>query len=109
MKLKITVLAIFLNLVTIYANDGQDKNRKSKGNEEKVFISNSSAGSTSITWTDKRIEAIEILSSTGQIMPEIPVLDATSIHLTSLENGTYTIKFKYDNETIYEKVIEVRR
>ena len=109
MKLKITVLAILLNLVTIYANDGQDKTRKSKGNEEKVFISHITEGSMSITWTDKRIEAIEILSSNGQIMPEIPVLDATSIHLSSLENGTYTIKFKYDNETIYEKVINVRR
>lgn len=109
MKTIISILTILLNINIVCGHDGPNKSVSSTLNEEKVSITNATDGTTSITWSDNRIDEIEIISSSGIFMPEIPVLEASSLHLSSLMNGTYTLKFKSNNETIYEKVIEVQR
>lgn len=78
--------------------------------DDKVQIHcNSSLGSASITWTDTRIEYIEIIASNGQFMPTIPVADAKSLHMNDLLNGTYTLIFKTSSEELYQKTLVVNK
>lgn len=42
-------------------------------------------------------------------MPSIPVLDAASLHLHDLMNGTYLINFKSKGKVLYTKEITVQR
>lgn len=78
--------------------------------DDKVqVVCNASTGNATISWSDARIEFIEIIASNGQFMPTIPVSDAKSLHMNDLMNGTYTLIFKTSTEELYTKVIEVNK
>lgn len=78
--------------------------------DDKVQIHcNSATGNASITWTDTRVEYIEIIASNGQFMPTIPVADAKSLHMNDLLNGTYTLIFKTSTEELYQKTLVVNK
>lgn len=84
-----------------------DPIKKKKG--VKVVTSSIYDGDATITWYDDRIDFIEITSENGQFMPSIPVLDASSLHLHDLLDGTYLIHFKSEGEVLYYKEITVQR
>lgn len=76
--------------------------------DDKVqVVCNSSTGKATITWSDSRIEFIEIVTSNGQFMPTIPVDSAKSLHMNDLMNGTYTLKFMSGGVALYTKTIVV--
>ena len=93
----------------VFGNNVITDKSLNKDKEEKISISEIHNGTANITWTELKIDAIEIISNNGIFMPEFPVLEASSLHLSYLESGIYTIKFKFENEVIYEKIIEVQR
>ncbi len=98
---------LFSNIVSAHNGEGDEPSKK----EDKVQIIKSevSFGDATIKWADTRIDFIEILSSNGQFMPSMPVLDATSLHLNDLMSGTYTINFISNGQTLYSKNIHVQR
>lgn len=98
---------LFSNVVSAHNGEGDEPSKK----EDKVQIITSelSFGDATIKWADTRIDFIEITSSTGQFMPSMPVLDATSLHLNDLMSGTYTINFISNGQTLYSKNIQVQR
>ena len=75
----------------------------------KILTSSIQDGNATIKWYDDRIDHIEITSKNGQFMPAIPVLDASSLHLHDLMDGTYRVQFKSEGEVIYNKEITVQR
>ena len=105
--LLLTALIVISNAVFAHNGEGDELNKK----EDKVQINTSelSNGDAAIHWSDKRIDFIEITSTSGQFMPSMPVLDATSLHLNDLISGTYTINFISNGQTLYSKNIEVQR
>lgn len=109
MTLRLIVTILFFNLTLSFGHNGTSNGLTPKDREEKVSISEISNGSLSISWADSSIISIEIITDNGLFIPEIPVDGAQSLHLTSLSNGNYTIKFKNEDQTIFEKVIEVQR
>ncbi len=84
-----------------------DPIKKKKG--VRIVTSSVYEGDATIKWYDDRIDFIEITSENGQFMPSIPVLDAKSLHLHDLLDGTYLIKFKSEGEVLYYKEITVQR
>lgn len=109
MTARLLVTIFFFNLTLSFGHNGTSNGLTPKDREEKVSISEISNGSLSISWADSSIISIEIITDNGLFMPEIPVDGAQSLHLSSLSNGNYTIKFKNEDQTIFEKVIEVQR
>jgi len=109
MTARLLVTILFFNLTLSFGHNVPSNSSTSKDREEKVTISEISNGSLSISWADSSIISIEIITDNGLFMPEIPVDGAQSLHLSSLSNGNYTIKFKNEDQTIFEKVIEVQR
>ena len=102
----LTLVLAFTSVTIVRAN----KEIPVKLEDDKVqVVCNASTGSATITWSDARIEFIEIVASNGQFMPTIPVSDAKSLHMNDLMNGTYTLVFKSSSEELYSKVIEVSR
>ena len=68
---------------------------------------NLSEGKAMLKWEEGSIDYIEIISSNGQYMPSIPVLDAKSLHLNDLTEGIYTINFKSKDEVLITKKLLV--
>ena len=89
--------------------DGDDDPIKNKKRGVKILTSSIQDGNATIKWYDDRIDHIEITSKNGQFMPTIPVLDASSLHLHDLMDGTYRVQFKSEGEVIYNKEITVQR
>ena len=89
--------------------DGDDDPIKNKKRGVKILTSSIQDGNATIKWYDDRIDHIEITSKNGQFMPAIPVLDASSLHLHDLMDGTYRVQFKSEGEVIYNKEITVQR
>ena len=89
--------------------DGDDDPIKNKKRGVKILTSSIQDGNATIKWYDDRIDHIEITSENGQFMPSIPVLDASSLHLHDLMDGTYRVQFKSEGEVIYNKEITVQR
>ena len=89
--------------------DGDDDPIKNKKRGVKILTSSIQDGNATIKWYDDRIDFIEITTESGQFMPSIPVLDASSLHLHDLMDGTYRVQFKSEGEVIYNKEITVQR
>ena len=80
------------------------------GVKDRVSVSvypNLSEGKAMLKWEEGSIDYIEIISSNGQYMPSIPVLDAKSLHLNDLTEGIYTINFKSKDEVLITKKLLV--
>ena len=112
---KIFTILFSLSLLFVssisFANvsDGDDDPIKNKKRGVKIVTSSIQDGNATIKWYDDRIDHIEITSENGQFMPSIPVLDASSLHLHDLMNGTYRVQFKSEGDVLYNKEITVQR
>ena len=112
---KIFTILFSLSLLFVssisFANvsDGDDDPIKNKKRGVKIVTSSIQEGNATIKWYDDRIDHIEITSENGQFMPSIPVLDASSLHLHDLMNGTYRVQFKSEGDVLYNKEITVQR
>tara|TARA_B100001758_G_C18022209_1_gene408691 strand:- start:21 stop:371 length:351 start_codon:yes stop_codon:yes gene_type:complete len=112
---KIFTILFSLSLLFVssisFANvsDGDDDPIKNKKRGVKIVSSSIQDGNATIKWYDDRIDHIEITSENGQFMPSIPVLDASSLHLHDLMNGTYRVQFKSEGDVLYNKEITVQR
>jgi|688.fasta_scaffold57133_5 uncharacterized protein YceK len=62
---------------------------------------------TTIIWEDSRVSYIGVSSPSGLTIPKIPVHDSKQLHLNDLENGTYTITFKSENDILFTKTFTV--
>jgi hypothetical protein len=103
------IAAVVLVSNVVMAHNGEGDEPVKKDDKVQITVSELSAGDATVKWTDSRIDFIEIISDNGQFMPSIPVLDATSLHLNDLINGTYKINFISNGEIIYSKNILVQR
>ena len=80
------------------------------GVKDKISVSvfpNPTEGKALLKWEETSIEYVEIVSSNGQFIPEIPVLDAKTLHLNDLKAGVYTINFKSKDEVLLTKKLLV--
>ena len=80
------------------------------GVKDKISVSvfpNPTEGKSIIKMGRTSIEGVEIVSSNGQFIPEIPVLDAKTLHLNDLKAGVYTINFKSKDEVLLTKKLLV--
>jgi len=101
---------LFVSSISFANNNIEDDDPiKKKKHGVKVVTSSLYEGDATIKWDDDRIDYIEITSKNGQFMPSIPVLEASSLHLHDLMNGTYLIQFKSEGEVLYYKEITVLR
>jgi hypothetical protein len=107
---KIFTILFSLSLLFVstnsFAHNDDDPTKKEK---VKVITSSIEKGYATIKWFDQEIDFIEIVSNNDQFMPSIPVLDAASLHLHDLMNGTYMINFKSKGKVLYTKEITVQR
>ena len=107
---KIFTILFSLSLLFVstnsFAHNDDDPTKKEK---VKVIASSIEKGYATIKWFDQEIDFIEIISNNDQFMPSIPVLDAASLHLHDLMNGTYLINFKSKGKVLYSKEITVQR
>ncbi len=101
--------AIILMSNAVFAHNGEGDEPTKKDDKVQITLSELSSGNATIRWIDKRIDFIEIVSSNGQFMPSIPVLDASSLHLNDLLNGAYTVNFISNGQTLYTKNFLVQR
>jgi hypothetical protein len=66
-------------------------------------------GFATLSWSDYTITAIQITSVNGMFMPTIPVMDATSLHLNDLMNGSYEINFLAGEKVVASEKITVSK
>jgi len=74
-----------------------------------VVVNEMKPGFATLSWSDYAITTIQINSTNGQVMPSIPVMDATSLHLNGLINGTYEISFMSGETVITTETLVVNK
>ena len=63
--------------------------------------------STTIVWNDDRFDEVEVYKESTLFMPSMPIFEAKEMHLNDLEDGTYFINFKKNNQIIATKEFKV--
>ena len=106
---KIFTILFSFSLLLISTNSFANNDNPKDNAKVKVITSSINQGDATVKWFDQSIDYIEIVSDNNQIMPSIPVLDASSLHLHDLMDGTYRVQFKSEGEVIYNKEITVQR
>jgi hypothetical protein len=95
--IKIAFIAMLFSYSSVsFAHNEDPKDPK----KVSVIVDELKPGFATLTWVDTEITAIQINSNNGQIIPSIPVMDATSLHLNGLINGTYEISFLIGDKVI---------
>jgi hypothetical protein len=74
-----------------------------------VVVNELKPGFATLSWSDYTITAIQITSVNGMFMPTIPVMDATSLHLNDLMNGSYEINFLAGEKVVASEKITVSK
>jgi hypothetical protein len=74
-----------------------------------VIVDELKPGFATLSWVDIEITSIRINSNNGQVIPSIPVMDATSLHLNGLINGTYEISFLIGDKVIATENLTVNK
>ena len=74
-----------------------------------VVVNELKPGFATLSWSDYTITAIQINSVNGIMMPTIPVMDATSLHLNDLMNGSYEINFLAGDKVVASEKITVSK
>ena len=88
--IKIAFIALFSSFAAVsFAHNEDPKDPK----RVTVVVDNLKPGYATLSWVDNEITAIQINSTNGQEMPSIPVMDATTLHLNGLIEGSYEILF----------------
>ena len=62
---------------------------------------------TTIIWNDTRFDEVEVYKESNLFMPSIPIFDAKEMHLNDLEDGTYYVNFKKNNQILVIKEFKV--
>ena len=99
-------IAAVLMIITVsfssFAHNEDPKEMK----KVSVVVNELKPGFAKLSWSDYTITAIQINSIDGIMMPPIPVMDATSLHLNDLVNGSYEINFLAGDKVVAsEKII----
>ena len=63
--------------------------------------------STTIIWNDTRFDEVEVYKESNLFMPSTPIFDAKEMHLNDLEDGTYYVNFKKNNQILVTKEFKV--
>jgi hypothetical protein len=103
---KIALLAILFSFSTVaFANNEDPKDPK----KVSVVVDQIKPGYLTLSWNGSEITAIQINSTNGQVMPIIPVKDATSLHLKGLIEGEYEISFFFGDIVVATENIWVKK
>ena len=95
--IKIACIAMLFSFSSVsFAHNEDPKDPK----RVTVVVDNLKPGYATLSWVDTEITAIQINSSNVQVIPSIPVMDTTSLHLNGLINGTYEISFLIGDKVI---------
>lgn len=104
--IKIAFIALFSSFAAVsYAHNEDPKDPK----RVSVVVDNLKPGYATLSWIDTEITSIQINSNNGQVIPSIPVMDATSLHLNGLINGTYEILFLIGDKVIATENLTVNK
>jgi hypothetical protein len=63
--------------------------------------------STTIIWNDTRFDEVEVYKESNLFMPSMPIFEAKEMHLNDLEDGTYYVNFKKNNQILVTKEFKV--
>jgi hypothetical protein len=63
--------------------------------------------STTIIWNDSRFDEVEVYKENNLFMPSTPIFEAKEMHLNDLEDGTYYVNFKKNNQILATKEFKV--
>ena len=103
--LNIAIVAVLCGFsTTTYAHNDEPKDPK----KVSVIVNQQKPGYATLSWVDIEITSIEIHSSNGQFFPSIPVMDATSMHLNGLIEGSYEISFLIGNKIVATEYLTVK-
>ena len=104
---KLTVVVLMLVAVSFssFAHNEDPKEIK----KVSVVVNELKPGFATLSWSDYTITAIQITSVNGMFMPTIPVMDATSLHLNDLMNGSYEINFLAGEKVVASEKITVSK
>ena len=103
---KIALLAILFSFSTVcFANNEDPKDPK----KVSVVVDQLKPGYVTLSWVGSEITAIQINSTNGQVMPIIPVKDATSLHLNGLIEGAYEISFFFGDNVVATENLWVKK
>ena len=101
-RVVVAVLMIISVSFSSFAHNEDPKEMK----KVSVVVNELKPGFATLSWSDYTITAIQINSVNGMFMPTIPVMDATSLHLNDLINGSYEINFLAGDKVVAsEKII----
>jgi hypothetical protein len=104
-RLAVAVLMIISVSFSSFAHNEDPKEIK----KVSVVVNELKPGFATLSWSDYTITAIQINSVNGMFMPTIPVMDATSLHLNDLMNGSYEINFLAGDKVVASEKITVSK
>jgi len=101
---KIAFAALFFSFTSVvFAHNEDPKDPK----RVTVVVDNLRPGYATLSWVDTEITAIQIKATNGQEMPSIPVMDATTLHLNGLIEGSYEILFLIGDQVVATESLTV--
>ena len=104
--IKIACIALLFSFSSVsFAHNEDPKDPK----KVSVIVDELKPGFATLSWVDIEITSIRINSNNGQVIPSIPVMDATSLHLNGLINGTYEISFLIGDKVIATENLTVNK
>jgi hypothetical protein len=104
--IKIACIALLFSFSSVsFARNEEPKDPK----KVSVIVDELKPGFATLSWVDTEITSIRINSNNGQVIPSIPVMDTTSLHLNGLINGTYEILFLIGDKVIATENLTVNK
>ena len=104
--IKIACIALLFSFSSVsFAHNEDPKDPK----KVSVIVDELKPCFTILSWVDNEITIVQINSSNVQVIPSIPVMDTTSLHLNGLINGTYEILFLIGDKVIPTKNLTVNK
>ena len=103
------LVAAFLMIVTVSFSSFAHNDDPNEVKKVSIVVNELKPGFATLSWSDYTITAIQINSTDGIIMPTIPVMDATSLHLNDLMNGSYEINFLAGDIVVASEKITVSK
>lgn len=101
--------AAVLMIVTVSFSSFAHNDDPKEVKKVSVVVNELKPGFATLSWSDYSITAIQINSVNGIMMPTIPVMDATSLHLNDLMNGSYEINFLAGDKVVASEKITVSK
>lgn len=101
--------AALLMIVTVSFSSFAHNDDPKEVKKVSVVLNELKPGFATLSWSDYSITAIQINSVNGIMMPTIPVMDATSLHLNDLMNGSYEINFLAGDKVVASEKITVSK